>query len=68
MCQTTPCTVNIYTGQKNKSKIGDARWVDLTLLQQVMARTNFSKIVSVSFVPEQHSSLLTGGLGGDNET
>lgn len=30
--------------------------------------TNFSKIVSVSFVPEQHSSLLTGGLGGDNET
>ena len=30
--------------------------------------TNFSKIVSVSFVPEQHSSLLTGGLGGDSET
>ena len=30
--------------------------------------TNFSKIVSVSLVPEQHSSFLTGGLGGDKET
>jgi hypothetical protein len=33
-----------------------------------MEWTNFSKIVSVSFVPEQHSPLFTGGLGGDKET
>ena len=42
--------------------------MNLTLLQKVMEWTNFSKIVSVPFVPEQHSSFLTGGLGGDNET
>jgi len=39
----------------------------LTLLHQVTDCTNFSKIVFVPSVPEQHSSLFTGGFGGERE-
>jgi len=39
----------------------------LTLLQYVIDCTKRSNIVSVPSTPEQHSSLLTDGLGGDRE-